>query len=422
MKPLSLEQLGEQYQVCQVLANMEYGDAVSNEALLIQRLLAKSWCDSEIYAQFVNPGLRRQCRPLSKAEHLLDDPNVLWIYHYSTSSPATEMLSRAKGPVALIYHNITPAEFLASVGGTHSSRAFNARRQLEEFHHIPSAVAADSQFNRSELKKLGYSGVKLIPLALDDEKIGRRENAALVKALRESGSVNFLTVGRLVPHKKIEDVIKVFYYYHNYINPVSRLFIIGDGEECPPYVEQLFHLVDDLGIPNVDFTGKVRLRDLIAYYKAADVYLCMSEHEGFCVPLLEAMRLDVPVFANDLPAIRETLGDAGVIIREKRADVVAEAIDLLIRDETNRTRLLESQRNRAAKFAPERLKTDIEELVYDCLDLFYERKADGWKPGMGMSTPAPLIANIRSNGKHGTNGAECIDDGNTAVATLEQGE
>jgi hypothetical protein len=111
-----------------------------------------------------------------------------------------------------------------------------------------------------------------------------------------------------------------------------------------------------------------------------------------------------------------------VIIREKRADVVAEAIDLLIRDETNRTRLLESQRNRAAKFAPERLKTDIEELVYDCLDLFYERKADGWKPGMGMSTPAPLIANIRSNGKHGTNGAECIDDGNTAVATLEQGE
>jgi len=122
------------------------------------------------------------------------------------------------------------------------------------------------------------------------------------------GAVNFLTVGPVYPHKKIEDVVRVFQYYHEYVNPRSRLLVVGDSKGMEDYQRQLLQFASALGLSNVHFAGKAPFRDLLAYYQIADVYLCMSEHEGFCVPLLESMTFGVPVIANMCTAIAETLG------------------------------------------------------------------------------------------------------------------
>ena len=164
-------------------------------------------------------------------------------------------------------------------------------------------------------------------------------------------------------HKRIDDVIKVFHYYHEYINPRSRLFVVGDAKGMEDYQAQLFQFCQNLNIPNVYFTGKVRFRELLAYYRIADIYLCMSEHEGFCVPLLECMYLGVPIITHKCTAIGETMGDAGILVRRKRFDEIAEMAHLLITDEDLRTRVVNKQKDRVLVFQEDYLVTQLNRIL-----------------------------------------------------------
>jgi len=375
--------------ICQVLPNMEYGDAVSNYALLIDHVLRQAGYRTKLFAQFVHAGARRVCQPLSRAAALLGSDKNVWLYHYTTSSPATQMMRQAAGPVAMVYHNVTPAHFVAYLGGGFAARAFAGRQELAAFAAVPSAVAAISEYNARDLEGLGIAGARVIPLTIDFSHFDQKPDRSLLAALREQKTVNFLTVGRLAPHKRVEDVIKVFYYYHNYINPRSRLYVVGDGEEYSPYAHQLLQLRTELAIPNILFTGKIRFRELLAYYHASDIYLCMSEHEGFCVPLLEAMYLGVPVIANACDAIAETMGNAGILVREKRADVIAEAADLLVRDPKMRTTVTGRQKERAADFHIERLADSLIKLLTDARDVHRQRRAAFAVNGSAYRPSAP---------------------------------
>jgi glycosyltransferase involved in cell wall biosynthesis len=266
----------------------------------------------------------------------------------------------------LIYHNVTPPRFAGALGGDAASAAYVAREELRDFLAVPRAIAADSDYNADDLREMGADSVRVMPLAIDFDQFDQRPARHVLAALRGGDGedcVNFLTVGRLAPHKKLEDAIKVFYYFHNYVNPRSRLHIVGDGTVATGYVRQLLDLVEDLAIPNVYFTGKVRFRELLAYYKAADVYLCMSEHEGFCVPIVEAMHMGVPVIAYKQPAVAETLGSAGVLVRRKRADVIAEMANILLNEKQFQVKVVEKQRERAADFHIDRLRANLKQFV-----------------------------------------------------------
>jgi len=335
--------------VHQLLPNLEYGDAISNYAILLRRLLRGMGHRSRIYARFVHPKMRRHAWSLKRACRLAQDGSVIWIYHYSIHSEITRMVRDFSGPIILVHHNITPPLFAAATDGHMASRFHAAREDLKTIADLPRIAVGVSEYNRAQLVELGFRHTDILPIILDLPQFERPPKRAIINKYRDGG-VSFLTVGRVQPNKKIEDDIRVFHYYHEYINARSRLFVVGDAKGMEDYQERLLQFCRDFSIPNVHFTGKVGFRELLAYYRIADVYLCMSEHEGFCVPLLECMHLGIPIIAYKCAAIGETLGDAGILVRQKRFAEIAEMAHLLIADKDLRARVIAKQKERALFF------------------------------------------------------------------------
>jgi glycosyltransferase involved in cell wall biosynthesis len=159
----------------------------------------------------------------------------------------------------------------------------------------------------------------------------------------DDDKTNFLFVGRIIPNKRFEDLIKVFFIYQQYIDPNCRLLLVGESKGFERYFDALVRYVDELELKDVVFTGHVDTDDLAAYYRSADLFLCLSEHEGFCVPLIEAFRFGVPVMAFEAGAVPETLGGAGILIREKRFEEIAEMAHLLVHDSKFREKVVAGQ-------------------------------------------------------------------------------
>ncbi|MGH7818736.1 MAG: glycosyltransferase, partial [Candidatus Binatia bacterium] len=167
------------------------------------------------------------------------------------------------------------------------------------------------------------------------------------------GHANFLHVGRLVPNKRLEDVLKIFYFYRKRVDPDARLFLIGIDTDMEIYSFALRQMIHDIGLKGVVFPGRVTERELVSYYRIADVYLCMSEHEGFCVPLLEAMHFGVPVIAYAAGAVPETLGDAGALATRKDFSELAELAALLCSDQRLRGAMVAAGRERVREYLPD---------------------------------------------------------------------
>jgi len=214
--------------------------------------------------------------------------------------------------------------------------------------------------------RAGFARTETLPVRVDFEALDRPGDQALLRELR-AGPPSLLTVGRVVPSKRIEDVVKAFAYYRR-AEPLARLYCVGSHDEQGPYLASLRWLVRRLGLGGaVTFTGQVPNEQRGAYYRGCRVYVTMSEHEGFCVPVVEAMHLGTPVVGRAGTALTETIGDAGVLALENRPEVVAEAIDLLARDTPLRRRLVEKGHKRAADFAPAALEARFADLLTEAL-------------------------------------------------------
>ena len=161
-------------------------------------------------------------------------------------------------------------------------------------------------------------------------------------------------LGRIAPNKKHEDIIAAFSCYKKNYDINARLFLIGSSEGMEAYRDQLNEYIDMLGVNDVIFTGKVPFDEILSYFKIADVFLCMSEHEGFCVPLVESMFFDVPIVAYASSAVPETLSSAGILLKEKDPLVTAGIIDRLLRDDDLREDVLNGQRKRLSDFSYEK--------------------------------------------------------------------
>jgi L-malate glycosyltransferase len=305
----------------QLLAALSYGDAISNEALAIQAHLRRAGHESDIFAEGVHPRMAARARPLWQYAEV-SGPETVCLFHFSIGSAAGRLIHGAPDRLVCIYHNITPAHFFMGFHPHLAGLCYHGRRELEAFAPRAELGLGDSEYNRRELEEAGFTRTAVLPIVLDLEAY-RRPPAPVVSRLYRDGRVNVLFVGRIIPNKRIDDLIRAFALYQRHFESHSRLLLVGDHRGHEHYYDRLQEMVRALGVQEVVFSGHVDDEDLLAYYAAADTFLCLSEHEGYCVPLVEAMVFGLPVIAYDAGAVRETLRGGGVLLEEKPPERVA---------------------------------------------------------------------------------------------------
>jgi glycosyltransferase involved in cell wall biosynthesis len=325
----------------QMLAALSYGDAIGNEAIRIQQILRDEGFDSEIFAESVHPEMAGRAKKLWDYRNIASPDNLL-ILHFSIGAGVSTFAYHLPDPILLIYHNITPARWFATFHEHLAGLCYHGRRELSAFVPRVRLALGDSEFNRAELEAVGCHPTGVLPLLLDPNRL-TEEPSPVVVEMFDDDKTNFLFVGRVIPNKCFHDLIKVFAFYQKFIDSNSRLLLVGEWVGFEKYYEALVRLVDDLQLKDVVFTGHVDDDDLSAYYEVADLFLCLSEHEGYCVPLVEAFRFGVPVMAADAGAVPETLGDAGVLIREKRLDEIGLMAHAIVTDDALAQKIVDGQ-------------------------------------------------------------------------------
>ncbi|HCS49109.1 MAG TPA: hypothetical protein DIW61_12980 [Candidatus Aminicenantes bacterium] len=324
------------------------GDAIGDEATHLKRFFRSQGFESEIYRLSCDRELESESEDFNGFPESL--PSDITILHFALPSPLTPAFRRLPSKKVIIYHNVTSPEFFAGYSEEMVRIAGIGREELRSLAGDTDVALADSGFNAGELVEMGFRESHVFPLFVDFTKYRRPINAFLHKLFRD-GRTNILFVGRVAPNKKIEDLIKVVFYYKKFISPLVRLIIVGKTSALPVYYHALIKLADDflLAPEEVCFTGHLPDDEMFAVYRAADVFLSLSEHEGFCLPLVESMIFDLPIIAFDSTAVPDTLDGAGILIRDKRAERVAELVDFVARDQNLREKIILGQRERLVK-------------------------------------------------------------------------
>jgi glycosyltransferase involved in cell wall biosynthesis len=345
--------------VHQLLPAAVPGDAVTNQAFAWRELLANWGYKGELVAEHVHPDLANQVHRLDRAgKRLLDHGNV--ILRYAIWSKTADLALQHPERVALCYHNITPGEYLRDFNPGIADLCDRGREALTTFAR-PAALIADSSFNATDLRKAGLGEAAVVPLLLDVPRLPARRLEA-----HEQPTV--LSVGRIVPNKRLEDVIKAFALYQQHRAPSARLVVVGSSAGFESYRRALERLVDDAGAERVVFTGPVSRRARDAWYAKADVYLSMSVHEGFCAPLVEAIAHGTPVVARRAGAVPETLGNAGLVLDGDDLPLVAEALHEVVSSRTTRAALAEAGAQRLEDLSPEAVAPRIRAALSPILD------------------------------------------------------
>jgi glycosyltransferase involved in cell wall biosynthesis len=353
-------------QLVPVLA--EY-DAISNHVLQLRRALRDAGYRSEIYADWIDPRLEAAgARPYSQCP-ASPDPDRVLLYHQSTHSPIAAWLielAQAGQLIALDYHNITPSRYFARWDPQAAKSMEVARQELTSLAPYTGLAIADSRYNESELIRLGYAATAVCPLLVDLQEYHRdsgRPTLARVHPKRRRDRRRWLFVGRVAPNKCQHDVIAAFAVYRRLFDPRAVLTLVG-GATSPRYLQALQRLADQLELGrSIEWRHSTPFSQLLAYFRAADVFVCLSEHEGFCVPLLEAMALELPVIAYRAAAVPDTVAGAGVLLDDKDPLAVACSVDELLSDEHRRAELVGAGRTRAEDFSLERTSTHFLDIV-----------------------------------------------------------
>ena len=327
--------------VHQVLATLGYGDAIGNEVLGIQRVLRDAGFDSEIFVETADPRLEDltcDYRDLPEASH----PDHILIHHFSIGSRASRVAYALPDRMVLVYHNITPPEYFVDVHPLLVQQCFLGRRELGFYRERCDLALGDSDYNRQELDAAGFPRTGVLHVVPDFSHLSGPPNTMQAGAFDDDW-VNLLFVGRLIPNKKIDDLIRWFHVYKRWFNPRSRLLLVGSHAGFERYLAMLHQLIARLGVPDVHVLGHVSNEELVAYYEAADVFVCASEHEGFCVPLVEAFHMGVPVIAYAAAAVPATMDGGGVLIHDKDPATVAALINEVATDTVLQDRIVCAQ-------------------------------------------------------------------------------
>lgn len=339
------------------------GDAIGDSARRVRGLLRQMGHESELYAMAIDDDLRGDVIPWTDAAATRGD---LTIFHFALVSPMTSAFAKLGSGRVLQYHNVTPAHFFAGYDAGIYRLAMLGREDLRTLVGHTDVALGDSEYNRQELEDLGFTNTGVFPIAVDTDRITKApRRPALEQVLGEEGWLNFLFVGRIVPNKKIEDHIKLAEHYKRYVDEQYRFVFVGKTDATPKYYAAIQAMLERYRMPKgrFIFTGPVPDVDLAAYYRTASVYISLSEHEGFCVPLLEAMAAEVPIMAYSSTAVTDTLGGAGVQFAPKDLEYAAELLGELAYNDRLRRQVIAGQRARLADFGDGRIRRELERLT-----------------------------------------------------------
>ncbi len=322
-------------------------DAVSAQALAWQRVLAERGLTGDVHAVYLDPRAAGPIRPIEQLDAAADD---LLVLHYSAHAPRLRELLDGPWRLALVHHNITPARYLWHHGAHAAVACALGRRELPRYVEAAYAVAGVSAFNARELEAAGAERAEVVPILLDPERLRARGRAP------EKDGPLVLMVGRLVPNKRHDLAFESFALLRRELEPRARLLCVGE-----PLSKGYRELVEGLGGEGVTLAGGLSQADLNAAYASADVLLSASEHEGFCVPLLEAFAFGLPVVARPAGGMSEVGADAVLWAGEEPFDpaVAAELLHAAISDSELRAELAARGRARQEEYAPERVTERI---------------------------------------------------------------
>lgn len=343
----------------QFVAGFSRGDAITGEAILMQSIFRGWGMASDIFseAKRIPAELRKQARDVSEAAESLAADDVV-LLHLSIGSPVNDAFASLQCRKAILYHNVTPAHYFDRVNMATAANLAKGRRQIASLSDAADVVMADSRFNARELVELGYRNVEVLPLVIDFDRLQKSVDRRTLKRL-DDGRKNILFVGRCAPNKCIEDLVTAFYYYRKHVEKASRLVHVGSFAGAETYYHLRLAQARELGLEDVYFAGSVPQPELNACYAAADLFLSMSEHEGFCIPIMESMAHDVPVMAYAATAVPETMDGAGVLFREKNFEAVAEMMGCLTHDTDLRSAVLRRQKERLDRYRQRDLAKEL---------------------------------------------------------------
>ncbi len=297
--------------VHQVLATLGYGDAIGHEVLGVQRVLQGAGYESEIFVETADRRLEDRTIDYREMVGAIRPEDVL-IHHFSIGSRASRTAYALPGRMALVYHNITPPHYFVGVHRDLVKQCFRGRRELTAYIDRSDLALGDSEYNRQELELLGFARTGVLPVVPDFSHLSGSPSQLLAGGF-DDGWTNVMFVGRVIPNKKFETVIRAFHVYRTRHNPRARLLLVGSYSGFERYLAMLQELIAGLGTPDVHFLGHVSNEELSALYDVADLFLCASAHEGFCVPVIEAFHKGVPVLAYASTAVPATMDGGGVL-------------------------------------------------------------------------------------------------------------
>lgn len=343
----------------QLVAGYSNGDAISNEVRTLRSWFRAWGFESEVYCEISRtlPELRKDARDLSLVLSETGPEDVI-ILHLSIGSDVNDLFPRCAGKKVIRYHNVTPDNFFRAVDDHLAHLLALGRQQMHGLAGVADLNLAASAYNASELVDAGYGETHVLPLALELRRLEAEPDQEVLKKYSD-GKLNVLFVGRCVPNKRIEDLLYAQYYLQRYHRPDSRLIHVGSFAGTEPYLAMLQSVKRELRLEHVDFVGSVPESHLCAYFQVADVFLCMSEHEGFGIPLLEAMQADVPVVAYASAAVPETLDGAGVLFQNKVFDELGAILNRVGSPGELRTRVLEGQRARISRYEAQNVEAKL---------------------------------------------------------------
>lgn len=307
-------------------------DAIGAHTLQVRRLLHDLGIASEVYAGDAHSDVEHLAKPFRE---FTGAPDTWLLYQASIGSMLGRYLLDRPEPLIVDYHNITPAGFFEPWEPDVAVELSAGRDQMGALAHHAVVGFADSEVNRRDLALLGYRHTEVAPILLDLADFAVEPDVttrAELEAAKRNGGADWLFVGKIAPHKAQHDLVASLAVYRKAYDPSARLYLVGSAASHA-YLDALEAYIGSLGLSDaVEITGSISHESLAAHYRAADVFVCLSRHEGFCVPLLEAMHHRVPIVALGREAVPETLAGSGVVLSTAQASVVAAAVHRVLTD------------------------------------------------------------------------------------------
>ena len=345
----------------QVIPSLASRDAIGGHVVQLRDLLRSRGFQSDIYYGNATADRLEFGFPVSRLGDRSSTGRVL-LYQLSIGSGVADIFRQRAERKFVNYHNITPADLIEGWIPAVGEEVRWGRAQLRDLAPVTEFAIADSAFNERELQAAGYRSTKTVPLLIDLDGFDGSPDPVLagrLAARKEGGGADLLFVGKVSPHKGQHDLVKALAAYRRLYDPDARLHLVG-GAISDEYRAAVVRFADELELGDaVEIAGSVTHEELIAYYAASDAFVCLSNHEGFCVPLLEAMYHRLPIVAYTNTAVPETVEGAGLILPNKEPIRVAAAIDRVVRDPELRSMLAAAAAERVASFALPRIKDEF---------------------------------------------------------------